>query len=88
MTELKNFPDNQTLSDLVKAIYEQLSNEIQNSDTYLQLSNMAIAHKNEGTGLYDNDHALLVNAKNIVRKEICPLSIFKPTYRNTENKYV
>ena len=32
MTELKNFPDNQTLSDIVKAIYEQLSNEIQNSD--------------------------------------------------------
>ena len=87
-TELQNFPKEQTLSELVWDIYEELLNDPQNDIIFKELSNKAIAYKKESTFPNENDYELLSNATGIVRSEICPLSKSKPTYRNTKGQII
>ena len=87
-TELQNFPKEQTLSELIGDIYEELLNDPQNDTIFKELSNKAIAYKKESTFPDENDYDLLSNATDIVRGEICPLSKSKPTYRNTKGQII
>ena len=86
MNELKNFPDNQILSGLIKEIYRELEIIGQNSDIYFELSNKTIAYKNKDLIRSQNDYNLLQNAENIVKRNICPLSGYKENYRYIKNK--
>ena len=88
MTELKNFPKDQCLSELVSDIYKELLKDAQNNTTYQELSNKTIAYKKEEMFEGENDYNFLCNSNDIVRSEICPLSKFKPIYRNTKGQVI
>ena len=84
LEELKKFPEGQTLSEIVKKIYNELLND---KKSYEKISKgQKIAYRNEGYGENEDYITLLENAENLVTREICPLSKDKTTYKRM-NKY-
>ena len=80
--ELKNFPKNQILSDIVGLLHNELLN---NTKICKYISSGAIAFKKEKTSITQNVIKLLENSKDIVEKEVCPLSKRQPKYKNYSN---
>ena len=83
LQELRNFPKNQVLSDIVEQLYEELS---KNRQLCKSLTSGAIAFKKEGILNNEKVIELLENSDNIVEKEVCPLSRDKTIYKHYINK--
>ena len=79
---MKNFPKNQILSDIVGLLHNELLN---NTKICKYISSGAIAFKKEKTSKTQNVIKLLENSKDIVEKEVCPLSKRQPKYKNYSN---
>ena len=86
MNELKNFPKGQILSELVFKIYTEILilPEKERLDKIKELSNEAIAYKNEGE--FNKDYYInILENKNISTNEYCPLKNNKQNFRHTNN---
>jgi len=86
MNELKNFPKDQILSELVSKIYTEILRlpEKERLDKIKELSNEAIAHKKEEEFSRDYYIDFLEN-NNIATNEYCQLKNNKQNYRHTNN---
>jgi len=76
--ELKSFPKNQLLSNIVEEIFDELEKD---NKLYEKLSNEVIAFKEEGKFETEDIIQILESAENIVTTEVCPLSRSKPEYK-------
>ena len=84
MTELENFPKGQTLSEMVKAIYDELLKDNKFIKTCEELSKNVIAYKKEDMSEKRNIIELLQNEKYLVTEEICPFKRTKQVYKSTK----
>ena len=77
--ELKNFPKNQILSDIIDELYDEL---LKNPKISKYISTGTIAFKEEETlKTEEKIIKILENSKDIVDKEVCPLSRSQPKYK-------
>ena len=85
MQELRYFPKNQILSDIVEQLYDEL---LKNKQISKSLTTGAIAFKKEGILNNENIIELLGGSNNIVEIEVCPLSRGKQKYKHYDNKWL
>ena len=81
--ELKNFPKNQILSDIIEELFNEL---LKNSKISKYFSTATIAFKKEeAPKTQEKIIKILENSKDIVDKEVCPLSRSQPKYKYYSN---